>query len=125
MTKNELLNIADAVEVAAELTIDGYDLVIIDLASLDDDGWQCREAHISKAGLDDYQLLTHGNGYDGYNVAPQCGYPTVDHHGIMQDHTGLTVDRQIDLAMRVNDACCLSCTDWSLLEQLKASASNA
>lgn len=78
MKKQDILDNIFKTRVAAEITLDGFNVLILDLASLDDGGWQVRESYISRVGLDDYIQVTHGDGYNGWDVATQCCYPTTD-----------------------------------------------
>jgi hypothetical protein len=120
--KTQLLETGFATSLAAEITHDGYDVVILDLASLDDDGWQVRESYVSKAGADDYIQVTHGDGYNGWNIAEQCGYPKAARTAAIAEHLGISVERVEEMMDEINDQEHLNSTDWSMLEALQEAA---
>jgi len=85
-TKQNTLDNGFTTEIANELTIDGYDILILDLASLDDDGWQVRESYVSVAVKDDYIQVTHGDGHNGWSIATQCGFPSDENYAKICQH---------------------------------------
>ena len=119
MKYNEIIETGFITEVAAEIELNGFDVVIIDMASLDDDGWQIRESYISKDDADDYIQVTNGDGYNGYNIAEQCGYPTPERTAAIAKHLGLTVEQLTELVDEIDAEEHLNSTDWSMLQALQ------
>ena len=119
MKYNEIIDSGFTTKVAAEIELNGFDIVIIDMASLDDDGWQIRESYISKDDADDYIQVTNGDGYNGYNIAEQCGYPTPERTAAIAKHLGLTVEQLTELVDEIDAEEHLNSRDWSMLQALQ------
>ena len=109
-------------ELALYQSIEGYDVIIYDQASLDDDGWQIREMAMSRKGQDDYIQVTHGDGYNGYTVAEHCMTPTQQHTASVLAHLGIDGDRLDEIVAIIDDREHLNSCDWSMLEGLKEDA---
>jgi len=122
MKKAQLLETGFATELAAEITHNGFDVVILDMASLDDDGWQIRESYVSKLGADDYIQVTHGDGYNGWSIAEQCGFPKAARTAVIAKHLGISVEQLAEIMEEINDQEHLNSTDWSMLEALQEEA---
>jgi hypothetical protein len=121
MKKSQLLETGYATELAAEIAYNGFDVVILDLASLDDGGWQVRESYVSKAGADDYIQVTHGDGHNGWDIAEQCGYPKAARTAAIAKHLGIGVEQLADMMTGIDDREHLNSDDWSMLDALQAS----
>jgi len=122
MKKTQLLQTGFATELAAEINHNGFDVVILDLASLDDDGWQVRESYVSKAGADNYIQVTHGDGHNGWNIAEQCGFPKLARTAAIAEHLDITVEQLAEMMDEISDQEHLNSTDWSMLEALQEAA---
>ncbi len=121
-TKTQLLENGYETSIAAEITHNGFDVLILDIASLDDDGWQVRESYLSKAGADNYIQVTNGDGHNGWSIAEQCGYPKPARAAAIADHLGITVDQLTEMMDEIDEQEHLNSTDWSMLEALQESA---
>jgi len=104
-----------------------YDILIIDVASLVDDG-QERKTYISKAGNDDYVLLANGESFHcgfadfnksrGFTVGTSWG--DQDNFDKVVDHLGVDVDKISKIVDEVNNNVVhLNCRDIDLLNELK------
>ena len=123
MKKTELLETGFETELAAEINHNGFDVVILDLASLDDDGWQIRESYVSKAGADDdYIQVTVGDGHNGWNIGEQCGFPKPARTAAIAAHLEITVEQLEEMMDEINDQEHLNSTDWSMVEALQEAA---
>lgn len=115
MTKQEILNgyghEGYEAEVFAEMEVKGFDVAILDLASLDDGGWQVREVYVSQKGKDDFILFTRGDGYNGWSFAEQSAE--------IAEHLGIDEGALKDLAEDINAEEHLNSTDWDILQQLQ------
>jgi len=122
MTRNEVVNSGYETEIVAEIEVDAFDVIIIDLASLDDDGWQIRNCYVSPKGRNAFLQLSNGDGYNGCDIAEQCGFPTQEHTDKLCAHLRLSEDNLEALFEKINDKEHLNSTDWSILERLKDAA---
>ena len=130
MTKRETKNRDEIIhgvyytEVAADETITDdqgrkWDVLAVEMASLDEGGWQIRETYISKAGDDCYSLLAHGDGYNGYTIGAYYDDESIQ----LAEWMDCTDEELEEIVEQVDDDVAqLHCGSWDMLEELQAEA---
>ena len=116
--KKELINNGFETEIVSDTTYGEYDVLILDFASLDDDGWQVRESYLSKAGQDNFIQVTIGDGINGWNIGEQCGYATIKRSMILCDHLGINMCALEDMMNEIDADEHLNSISFDILDRL-------
>lgn len=124
MKKSEILD-QFTTEIANELTLNGLDILIVDIASLDDDGWQIRESYISKQGKGNYVQVAHGDGHNGWAVGQDCYRRDDQRVQKIAEHLDTSAAALDELLEDINDNYeHLNSRDFGILERLQTEAVN-
>jgi len=127
LKRSEILESGHETRIAADeaITADNgvmYDILAVDMASLDDGGWQVRETYISKHDCNKWVLLAHGDGYSGFAIGNWL--PGQNDRASVRHHLSISDDMLADIIEIVQDKhdIHLNSTDWDMLEALQDDA---
>ena len=118
-TASELKDNGFLTEIAYEGTIEGYDVLILDVAGSDDGEtyWQVRHSYVSKAGDNNFIPLAFGDGYSGFIVGRESTVG-IDNYSVLTNGLGIDEETARELVDAIDDTEHLNSTSFDLANEL-------